>query len=434
MSQTPPKESWRVNACWVEVKPLITSEYKSGNFDPVLETLFGSRKPFRFLLADSEDTEADERHLVRFYIEFSDVDTKKQMSNVTRSLLNAEVIEAKPNVKVYRRCADLELARHCALPTCNFDQKADVNLVDRLVATIAGSGITVEVVACGDPAAAADIQRYIYGKTHRSGGFSKAFTDHAVDLLGGFAGQPDVKRSRSQEQGQQQYKSDLYVKNVLKNAEAKMNTSLFTCSIRLYCDSAEKIQAVKDVLPSALNRFKVFKTAKEPAKPQAKLKKPSRFLVRNILLCRLWWGIPAAILLLTGVQGTFNPLRLVASANLLNMDSLIFVVAVASMLPLYLLFRRRNPIVLSLDELGEIAAMPTAIGKLPVSLGQVPTSRMQLGTGKKGEADSSFTLAGEPEEKHVEISREVQVVHCPFCGARNNAQEQHCSNCGAPLC
>ena len=126
------------SACWVEVKPLITSELTSGNFAPVLEALFNSAKPFKFLIVDTEDKNVSGRQLVRFFIQFSDEQIKKQMSNVTRALLNVEVVAAEPPEMQYQRCADLELAKNYALPICDFQEKSEFNLIDRIVATIEG--------------------------------------------------------------------------------------------------------------------------------------------------------------------------------------------------------------------------------------------------------------------------------------------------------
>ena len=385
-------------SCWVEVKPLITSELKPGNFAPVLEALFNSAKPFKFLVVDTEDKNASGRQLVRFFIQFPDEQIKKQMSNVTRALLNVEVIAAQPPERQYQRHADLELAKDYALPICDFQEKTEVNLIDRIVATISGSDTAIEITAQRDLRAAVSIQNYIYEKTRSKSSISKAFSDQAVGVLGEIAVQRNTKnRSAEQTSRSGHYKNDPWIKEVIKNAELKLHSSLFTCYITIHADSAEKVQAIKNVLPSATNRFKVFKTEKKPAPIEALLKKPSRYILRNTLLSRLWWITPLAILFLTWLLGAFNILRLATSRGL-TVDIVPLSMALFSAFALYIAFRKRHPIVLSTQELAQIIGLPTATEKLPVALGQVPASRMQLG--------SERNIAPENNENEQTLDRE----------------------------
>lgn len=397
-------------ACWVEVKPLITSELKPGNFAPILEALFNSAKPFKFLVVDTEDKNASGRQLVRFFIQFPNEQIKKQMSNVTRALLNIEVIAAEPPERQYQRHADLELAKDYALPICDFREKTEVNLIDRIVATIAGSDTAIEITAQGDSTAALGIQNYIYEKNHSKSSISKTFSDQAVGVLSEITVQRNTK-NRSAEQTSksgQQYKNDPWIKEVIKNAEMKLHSSLFTCNIRIHADSAEKVQATKNVLPSATNRFKVFKTEKKPSHAETRfLKKPSRYILRNTLLSRLWWITPLIILLLTGLLGVFNPIRLATSPGL-TVDTVPLSAALFSAFALYISFRKRNPIVLSTRELAQIIGLPTAAEKLPVALGQVPASRMQLGSErnmKPEKNDNEQTLDQEEKEQIQKVRR-----------------------------
>lgn len=371
-------------ACWVEVKPLITSQLKPNNFAPVLESLFSSANPFKFLVVDTEDKNVSGRRLVRFFIQFPDEQIKKQMSNVTRALLNIEVIAAQPPAPSYQRHADLELAKNYALPICDLQEKTEANLIDRIVATIAGSDTAIEITVQGDPTAAVGIQNYIYEKARSKSSISKTFSDQAIGMLGEIAGEIAVQRNtknRSVEQTSRSdhHKNDPWIKEVIKNAELKLHSNLFTCNIIIHADSAEKVQAIKNVLPSATNRFKVFKTEKKPVHIEALLKKPSRYILRNILLSRLWWIFPLAIVSLTWLLGAFNPMRLATSRGL-TVDIVPLSVALFSAFVLYVAFRKRHPIVLSTQELAQIVGLPTATEKLPVALGQVPASRMQLGS------------------------------------------------------
>ena len=68
-------------------------------------------------------------------------------------------------------------------------------------------------------------------------------------------------------------------------------------------------------------------------------------------------------------------------------------------------FRKRQPIVLSTQELAQIVGLPTAVEKLPVVLGKVPLARMQLDyenqpteKAKKQEEDKNPTVENTKEE------------------------------------
>ena len=101
-------------------------------------------------------------------------------------------------------------------------------------------------------------------------------------------------------------------------------------------------------------------------------------MVRNNVLCRLWWAIPLNLLLLAGVFGLFNPLNLVLSASLSVWDVGFVGLEVFLAVCLFAVFRKRQPIVLSTQELAQIVGVPSAVEKLPVVLGKVPLARMQL--------------------------------------------------------
>jgi hypothetical protein len=399
---------------WVEVKPLITSELKSGNFVPVLEALYNFAKPFKFVIADVEDKNTSGRRLVRFFIHFQDEQTTKQMSNIIRAVLNVEVVGAKPPERQYLCNADLELAKNYALPIVSFQEKSDVNLIDRLVATVAGSGIAIEVLAQGDSKAAMGIQKYIYEKIYRKSGLSDVFFDQGIGLLSGIAVGSSAKKEKSEQTGKsQQHKNDPWTKEVVKNAEVKLHSFLFTCQIVIRGDSSEKAQAVRNVLPSAMNRFKTFKTEKEQNKSKNPLDKPSRYGLRNTVLSRLWWITPTCILLLTGLLGVFNPVRF-ASSSALTVDSVPIVFAVFSAVCLFIAFRKRQPIILSTQELAQIIGLPTASEKLPIALGQVPISRMQLGSEEQ-QADRERN--NEVENEHNQKGRLPMVYRLPALGS-----------------
>jgi hypothetical protein len=88
---------------------------------------------------------------------------------------------------------------------------------------------------------------------------------------------------------------------------------------------------------------------------------------------------------------------------------LVFVVFLAFCL--FMVFRKRNAIVLSTQELSQIIGLPTAIAKLPVALGKVPAARMQLGSkqakktkkaqeNKEASFDKKETETGEQKQEH----------------------------------
>jgi hypothetical protein len=394
--------------CWVEVRPLIASKMETANFTsvfftPVLDTLHNLGKPFRFFVVAPRDNGGDgcggdgcggERALVRFFFQFSDEQTRVQMSNVIRTLLDVEVVGgANPPKHQYRFCVDLELAKNYALPVVLSGQRQElvVNLVDRLTASMAGLGVCVEVVAKADPNAALGIQKFVYDKlSHKSSlsGVSALVLDPLADLVGaGIGKDPQGESSTVAKSGRsgQNKGVDPWSRELVKNAELKLASNLFTCQILVFGNSLQSVQAVKKALPVApTNRFKTSKTTKKPGQcPITVLREPSRYVVRNSVLCRLWWAVPLSVLLFVWFFGLFNPLKFVSASSVsllsvVDLGVLGFVVSLAFCL--FMVFRRRNAVVLSTQELSQIVGLPTAITKLPIALGKVPVSRMQLGS------------------------------------------------------
>ncbi|MCL2173257.1 MAG: hypothetical protein FWB84_06430 [Candidatus Bathyarchaeota archaeon] len=83
------------NCCWVELRPLITSKLESANFASVLDALHSLGRPFRFFVVAPRDGSGyggDERALVRFFLQFADEQTRVQMTNIIRTLLDVEVV------------------------------------------------------------------------------------------------------------------------------------------------------------------------------------------------------------------------------------------------------------------------------------------------------------------------------------------------------
>jgi hypothetical protein len=335
---------------WIEVRPLITAELKAANFAPVIDALYTVAKPYRFLVVDTCDESVSDRRLVRFYFQFKDEQTRKQMANIIRTLLDVEVIATDPPEQQYRVRVDLELAKNYALPIIAVDnqEKTQVNLIDRIVASIAGTNACIEITAIADPNASLGVQKYLYDKISRKTGAGKAVFDPVVDLIGEAAG----RGSNEPVKGKMvQPKIDPWVKECLKQGEMKLANKLFTCKILIKSNTPQDAQAVKNALPTAMNHFKTFKTNKKQKQQTttAILRKPSRHVLRNNLLYNLWWTIPLAILLFTGLTGLFNPLKMASSK--FTTDTAFLISAVCLAFCLFAVFRKRQPIVLSTQEL-----------------------------------------------------------------------------------
>ncbi|MCL2288742.1 MAG: hypothetical protein FWC33_06200 [Candidatus Bathyarchaeota archaeon] len=361
---------------WVEVRPLVTAELATSNFAPIIDALHSLAEPFRFLVIDTCIGSVCERRLVRFYFQFKDEQTRKQMSNVIRALLDVEVVSADPPVQQYRFKTDLELAKNYALPIITVDNQAktQVNLIDRIVASLAGTDACVEVTAIADPHAILGVQKYLYNKVSRKSGLGKAFFDPVVDLIGEAAGRGSNEPNRGK---MVQPKIDPWVRECLKQGEMKLASKLFTCKIIIKSSTSQGVQGVKNALPAAMNHFKPFKTDKKQTQPPTStLKKPSRYTLKNNLLCNLWWSMPIMVLLFASFLGLFNPLKITPS--ILGLDVGLLGLAACLAVSLLVAFRKRQPIVLSTPELAQIIGLPTAVAKLPVALGKVPIARMQL--------------------------------------------------------
>ena len=412
------------SCCWVELRPLITSKLESANFAPILDVLHNLGKPFRFFVVAPKEGSGcgddGERALVRFFLQFHDEYARVQMTNIIRTLHDVEVVGDVDLPKFqYRFCADLELAKNYALPIVFSCQRQElmVNLIDRLVASTAGLGVCVEVVVKADPNATLGIQKFVYNKLYHktsSSLFGVNVLDPFVDLIGAGVGQASKTETSTSVRGGRsgQNKVDSWSRELVKHAELKLASNLFTCKILVFGNSLQNVQAIKKALPAApTNRLKTFKTTKKPKQhPTTTLKAPTRYWIRNNVLCRLWWAIPLSILLLAEVFGFFNPLKLFVS-GFSSVDLIPLVLAVFFAVCLSVVFRKRQPIVLSTQELAQIIGLPTAIAKLPIALGKVPVSRTQLcfeqTTKEKEEEPKSEKQTINKEEKSEEVKGEL---------------------------
>jgi hypothetical protein len=367
------------NSCWVEIRSFITSELEPKNFAPVLEALYNLAKPYRFLIIDAKSNDSSGQfHLVRFYFQFIDEQTRKQMSNIIRALIDVEIVAATPLTQQYRFSVDLELAKNYALPISIADRQSEapVNFIDRVVASLAGTNACIEITAIADPNAALGIQKFVYEKISRTQGLSKTLFDPFIDFMGAAVGknsQSEVSKGKSAS-----YKVDPWIRECVKSAELKLASHLFTCQIIIYGNSLSDMQAIKNALPQAMNRFRVFRTEKNKPHHQQinTLHKPSRYSLQNSILCRLWWIVSLSLLLSTGFLGLFDPLKVALLG--FSLDLVLLGLACFFAVCLFIAFRKRNPIVLAAQELAQIVGLPLAVEKLSVALGKVPSSRMQL--------------------------------------------------------
>jgi hypothetical protein len=374
--------------CWVEVRSLITSELEAMNFVSVLDVLYNLAKPYRFLIVDAKDSEISVQcHLVRFYFQFIDEQTRKQMSNIIRTLIDTEIVTATPPTQQYRFSVDLELAKNYALPIIFTEgqKETQVNIIDRIVASIAGTNACIEITAIADPNAAFGMQKFVYEKINHKQGLSKTLFDPFIDFMGAAVGknpQSDGSKGKSAP-----YKVDPWSRECVKSA--KLASNLFTCQITLHGNSLNDIQAIKNALPQALNRFRGFKTEKNKPRQINPLCKPSRYSIRNNVLCHLWWITPLSILLITGLIGLFNPLKIVSLG--FSWDLAFLGLAGFFAFFFFIVFRKRKPIVLAPQELAQIVGLPSAVEKLPIMLGKVPISRMQLDIDQEADEEPKNT-------------------------------------------
>jgi hypothetical protein len=303
--------------------------------------------------------------------------TRKQMANIIRTVLDVEVVATDPSEQQYKFSVDLELAKNYALPIIVVDSqdKMQVNLIDRIVASIAGTNACIEVTAIADLNASLGVQKYLYDKISRKTGVGKAVFDPVVDLVGEAAGRGSSEPVKGK---MVQPKIDPWVKECLKQGEMKLSSKLFTCKILIKSNTTQNAQAVKNALPTAMNHLKTFKTDKKQKQQTTAtiLRKPSKHVLRNNLLCNLWWTIPIVILLFAGLTGLFNPLKVTSSK--VTTDTAFIILAICLAFSLFVVFRKRQPIVLSTHELSQIIGLPTATAKLPIALGKTLNSRMQL--------------------------------------------------------
>jgi len=390
----------RVGGFWIEVRPLATGRFEVGNFLSVLEFLHNSGGVFMPFMVNCSSTVVEGRRAVRFFLQLERKELADSAASLLRTTMDVEVVEASPPVNTYEHCADLELKWHYGLPICELDGKTNVNPVDRIVGNLSLGEAALEIVAVRDYGARHRIGEYIWKKTHPRAGPGGAVLEIVQDMLDAFLGSSPQKIRKEPTEVQ----LDPSVKARLNAAEKKMNKKLFACNLRVY-GTQNLTDVVMDALPSSsfnsLKRYRTLKLAEAPAS----MRKPGRYRLQNAF-SNLCWITPLLILFSALYFKLFNPLRLS------TVDILIMVVAAASVFPLAFLFRRRKPIVLSLDELSSIVGMPAAVGTLPVDLGTARTTKRWFPTGPATIRPTAV------RRRCVKCGVEVPagVTLCPRCG------------------
>jgi hypothetical protein len=386
---------------WIEIRPLLSSEIKPGSFIPFLNGLQGSGKPFRFLMVDAEDPEAEGKRTVRFFLQFADEEQKQYGIRVLDTAMNAEIVEVEPPNMNYTRCLDLELAGPAAYPICELNEKQPFNIIDRIVSSLAGTGCAVEVVARGDPKGAVNIESEIYELEHGKASWSKAFTDMGVGMLAEATVRRDihdVRREKWWEYGQQ-YKVSARRAQAIEIGKRKTIRPLFTCSIRIYGNGTSTLEGVEGSLPSFINRFRSFRKVRgRKVKPADQIRAPSRYTVRNILASLLRIGIPAALLAVFISTDILNLKRILTQGiSLSSSDFAAILTLIIAVFSAIAFFRRRNPIILTDIELSQIIGFPSSVGKLPVAVGRFAAARQQLGSGETAQPPTQESV-GEGEK------------------------------------
>ncbi|MDR1992995.1 MAG: hypothetical protein LBQ98_05810 [Nitrososphaerota archaeon] len=377
-----------VGGCWVEVKPLITSELGPANFVAILDALYDLGKPYRFLMVDTKDSLVRGRQLVRFFFQFPDPQTQKLMSNIIKTLIDVEVTSTNPPEQSYLVNLELELAKNYALSIINWQEKHTLNFIDRLVASIAGSDSCIEIVAQADPNAALNIQNYLFEKIHPAPSIGKECLNQGLNLVGTISQKPSSARS-AKPQGPSKFDPD--VRESVKDAKLKLCSKLFTCQIVIRSNCVQTAQTLRHALPACMNQFRTFRTQKKLQGISGILGAPSRYVLRNNVFCRLWWGLPLGIVLFGTVGGLFDPLDFIGSSFKVGEGVFLCLIAVLAVC-LFVGFRKRYPIVLCTQELVQIIGLPTATEKLSIPLGRVPLARMQLGSEPRLSLESNFSV------------------------------------------
>lgn len=344
---------------WIEVRPASSVEYEPGNLSSILEVLYNTRKPFRFVVASTK-TEYG-RNIIRFYIQVEE-DLADRLANLLRSWLSVQVLmDSKPPSTTHELCVEYGLRSHYALPVIDLDRKPEVNNVDGVVAALASEGGIFEVTATADVVSAKrGIYEWIRKKTGSSAGFGDAFLDQAFNAIGAVLGGPYRGGGGAVKQ------MDPVVKIRIDAASKKVSRSLFNCSVKAY-GSMDLAKAVLEALPSsAVNRFTLERAYRGVMLPND-LSPPKKHTLRNFIntISPLFSiAILVCAFLARVIRLSFTEIEL-------------FIIAL-SIIPAALIkifLPKKKPLILSTDELSMIIGMPSGIGRLPIETALAPPTR-----------------------------------------------------------
>lgn len=349
---------------WVEVRPIVHGEYPPGCFSSILEVLYNSRKPFRFIAAPIQS--ASGKRIIRFYFQVEE-DFAERFSSLLRSRLGVQtILDSKPSEGLYELRVEYDLRAHFALPVIDFDRKMEVNSLDGIVTALADAGGAFEVAAEADVGAKKDIYEWIRGKTGGAS-FGDALLNHIFNALGAVLGGGYMQRSGGSQA------SNPIIKVRVAAAEKKVNRSLFRCAIRAY-GGPGLAKAVLEVLPSTpLNRFFISNAEVWRRLLPEDIERPRRHRVRNLVSSLLPPLSIIAIIccFLTGL----------ITLNLTDFDLMLIALLLAPA-PLTKILLPKKPLILSTEELGFIIGLPTGVGRLPVETALAPPTRGRFISGE----------------------------------------------------
>lgn len=355
---------------WLEIRPVLSGNFKPGNFVPILEYLHNTGRPFRFCVVNCPSAKIEGVRRVRFFLQVEE-ELVDRVVDVLQTTLDVEVIPGSaPPEKTYEKCVELELRGHHALPLYwpRQNQEKPESHVDAIVAAISNCDSMIEVLAVRDEKARLEVASYVGKLTRRFPGLADVLLDAAIDVPSSVIFGPPPKRKYRREE------LSPLAKEKVGAACWKMGQKLLRCEIRIYGDS-KSIEAVKAAMPaSALNRLVIARRLTNLRMPP--LRKPRGRELRRAILSHLW-AAPLALYALLWYLGLVNPLAL--------SDAGIFTLAatVGASIALWLLFPKKPALVLSSRELGEIVGLPTAVGRLPVEAGIARITKGLLTEGEQ---------------------------------------------------
>jgi len=369
-------------AVWMEVRPMITGLYAPQNFKPVLDMLFGSRRPFKAVFVNMESDRVPGRRVIKMFLGCTSRETADHVANVLQAILNVQIVPGAPPARKYQRKIELHMEQHFALPIISLSSPIEHNPIDVIIGTLSGIGEgAVEITSVGDPGARGGIFQYVAAKTLGTKSVEKGVEDAVFGIGAEIAVQRDMREIRRQSfWAAGKKKTSPWGDFLIKEATAKMKENQFRCNISLYGEPV-LVQSLLGAFPSGTNRLRTFKT-EHNEKTDSHIHMPSHGILQKVKKTLLKWS-PLLALGFAYAVGLCNPQNLV---DVFIRDKLWvyafkeFVVLgiAAGLFFMSILSKSKKAIILSTDELSAIIGLPSAVGKLPVEIGTAPTTRRGL--------------------------------------------------------